>query len=92
MTSTRHGVRTLKRTFNITARWDEDARVFYSESDIIGLHIEAETIEEFEEIMRETAVELVIANHTTAAELASTSLKDLVPAIFWQRPEKRAHA
>lgn len=82
----------MKRTFTIKAVWDDEARVFYSESDIIGLHIEAETIEEFEEIMSDTAVELVIANHITAPELASLPMKDLVPAILWQRPENLTRA
>lgn len=86
------GVGQVKRTFSVTAHWDDEARVFYSESDIIGLHIEAETIEEFEDIMRDTAVELVIANHISASELATTSLKDLVPAILWQRPDKMVAA
>lgn len=53
----------VKRMFNVTAHWDEDAKVFYSESDIIGLHIEAATIEEFESVMVDVAPGLVIANH-----------------------------
>jgi hypothetical protein len=82
----------VKRTFTVSALWDEDAKVYYSESDIIGLHIEAETVEEFEDIMREVAVELVVANHLTAPEIASKPMKDLVPAILWQRPAPRQAA
>jgi hypothetical protein len=37
-----------KPMFSVTAHWDSDARVFYFESDIFGLHIEAPTIDEFE--------------------------------------------
>ncbi|MEN0000991.1 MAG: hypothetical protein AAF940_08915, partial [Pseudomonadota bacterium] len=51
-----------------------------------GLHIEAATIEEFEEIMHDVAIELIVQNHLSAADIASKSIKELVPAIFWQRP------
>lgn len=32
-----------KRMFGVTVHWDEKANAFYSDSDIIGLHIEAKT-------------------------------------------------
>ena len=32
-----------KRMYSVTAHWDDEANVFYSVSDIIGLHIEAST-------------------------------------------------
>ena len=38
--------------FFVKAVWDEEAKVFYSDSDIVGLHIEAETIEGFRETAR----------------------------------------
>lgn len=47
-----------ERTFNVTARWDDEAGVFYSDSDIVGLHIEARTIEEFEAVMMDVAPSL----------------------------------
>lgn len=78
-----------KRSFFVRACWDEQAKVFYSESDITGLHIEAGSIEEFEATMLDVAVELVLANHFEAPRLADTPLKDLVPAILWQRPEAK---
>ena len=34
----------MKRKYLVTAIWDEEAQVFYSKSDIHGLHIEAETL------------------------------------------------
>ena len=52
-----------KRAFTVKAVWDEEARVFYSVSDIEGLHIEAETIGEFEEILQDVVGELIVANH-----------------------------
>lgn len=79
-----------KRMFSVTAHWDDEAKVYYSESDIIGLHVEAATIEEFEAVMMDVAPGLVIANHVTKAELASTAPEDLIPAILWQRPAGKA--
>ena len=53
----------MKRTFSVKAVWDEEAQVFYAESDIEGLHIEASSLEEFEEVIIDTAPELIMANH-----------------------------
>lgn len=75
----------MKRNFTIKAVWDEDAKVFFSQSDIVGLHIEAATIEEFERVMHENALDMVIANHIKPQELAKKSLADLIPTIFWER-------
>lgn len=79
-----------KRMFSVTAHWDEAAKVFYSESDIVGLHIEAPTIEEFEAVMMDVAPGLVIANHVSRDELASLAPEDVIPAILWQRPSGKA--
>jgi hypothetical protein len=79
-----------KHMFSVTAHWDEQAKVFYSDSDIIGLHIEAKTIDEFESVMMEVAPGLVIANHVSKAELASSAPEDIIPAILWQRPTGKA--
>ena len=79
-----------KRMFSVTAHWDDEAKVFYSDSDIIGLHIEAKTIEEFESVMMEVAPGLVIANHVSKAELESAAPEDIIPAILWQRPTGKA--
>ena len=68
------------------AVWDDEARVYHCESDISGLHIEAATIEDFEAVMNDMAVDLIIANHYSAQDLANTPMRDLVPAILWQRP------
>lgn len=79
-----------KRMYSVTAHWDDEAKVFYSESDIIGLHIEAKTIEEFEDVMMDVAPGLVIANHVSRDELASLAPEDIIPAILWQRPTGKA--
>ena len=80
------------RTFYINAIWDEDACVFVSESDIIGLHIEAESLEEFEQLIDEHALDLVLANHVSKADLTQKGLRDLIPMIRWQPPSKLAVA
>lgn len=36
-----------KFRFYVRPVWDEEAKVYYSESNIFGLHIEGETEEEF---------------------------------------------
>ena len=74
----------MKKAFHVKAIWDENAKVFYSESDIVGLHIEAATLEEFQQEMEETAVDLVIANHIQTQDLAGKTLTDLIPTIFWE--------
>lgn len=81
----------MKRTFRVTAVWDDEARAYVAHSDIIGLHIEAPSVDEFEEILLDVAPELIVANHMTAEDIASKPYKDLVPAILWTRPvDKRA--
>jgi hypothetical protein len=76
----------MKRTFYVKAIWDEEVGVWYSESDIFGLHIETKTLDEFEVVMNEHAADLIVANHMTSEELAQTSIKDLMPMVVWQRP------
>ena len=50
------------QSFRVEAVWDEEAGVFISESDIIGLHIEAETLNEFARLVNEFAPDLIRAN------------------------------
>jgi hypothetical protein len=60
-----------KRTCSVRAIWDPEARVYYSESDILGLHIETKSLDEFEEVMMAEGVNLVLANHVSPEDLAS---------------------
>jgi hypothetical protein len=76
----------MKRTFYVKALWDDEVNVWYSDSDIFGLHIETKTLDEFEDVMNEFAAELIVANHMTAEDLAQTSIRDLLPTVIWQRP------
>ena len=77
----------MKQTFRVKAVWDAEAGVFYADSDIEGLHIEAVTLDDFESIMLEVAPELIMVNHRSVSELAQHPLRDLIPAIVWQRPD-----
>ena len=71
-----------KLNFEVAAIWDDEAGVWVSESDIIGLHIEADTIEEFEREVREHAADLIVENHIDKADWANRSLRDLIPTVF----------
>ena len=73
--------------FYIKAVWDADAGVFYSESDIIGLHIEAENLDEFEAAAAEFAPKLIMENHITKRDMAQRSLSDLIPWIKFRAPQ-----
>ena len=75
-----------KRAFFVRALWDDEARVYYAVSDIFGLHIETRTIEEFEEVLFDAAADLVLANHVSPEDLANKPLRDIMPAIVWERP------
>lgn len=77
----------IKRSYVVNARWDEDAQVFWSDSDIRGLHIEAATLEEFEELVGELAPDLIFENHLQRDELATTPPKDLIPSVVLRTPE-----
>ena len=82
----------MKRTFTVTAHWDDKARVWFSESDITGLHIEAETVEAFERELHAHALDLVVANHVTKEDLATSPLAELIPAIFWRADDQHSTA
>jgi Domain of unknown function (DUF1902) len=75
-----------QRTFYVRSIWDAEAEVFYCDSDIIGLHIEAKTLGEFEELMHQFVPDLIVANHIDPEDLASLPLRDLIPAWQWLRP------
>lgn len=84
--------RTMKRTFFVKAIWDEEAHVYYSETDIFGLNIETKTLNEFEEVMNALALEMIMDNHLDIHDLVSKPLRDWVPTIIWQRPIESAAA
>lgn len=53
----------FKRDFFVRAVWNVDSKVFRSESNIDGLHINAATIEEFKETMDDVAMDHIMTNH-----------------------------
>ena len=75
------------KTYTVRAVWDDEAKVWTCESDIIGLHVEAKTLEEFESLVDEFAAELIATNHLTEAEINSSSIRDLIPAIRMREPK-----
>lgn len=48
--------------YHVRALWDSEAGVYYARTDIPGLNVEAETIAEFIEIVKDLAPELILAN------------------------------
>ena len=50
------------REFLIHAVWDEDARVFYAESDVPGLNVEAATLQAFVEVLKDVLPDLIGTN------------------------------
>ena len=76
----------MKRKYFVTAIWDAAAQVYYSQSDIHGLHIEAETLDEFESLIVDLAPDLIIENHLSTEEVNTTPLRDLIPSIVLREP------
>ena len=52
----------MQKSYYIKALWDPEAEVWYSESDIPGLVIEAYTLGEFEKLMMQLAPEMLAEN------------------------------
>ena len=80
----------MSHTYTVKAIWDAEAGAWIADSDIVGLHIEAPTIDEFEVVLYDVAAELVAANHVTDADLDRFSARDLIPAIVFIKPEPQA--
>jgi hypothetical protein len=49
-------------TFQVTAHWDPEANVFYSNSDVPGLVVETGTLDEFIDFVNHFTPELLAAN------------------------------
>jgi hypothetical protein len=71
-------------TFYVRAKWDAEAKVWISESNILGLNIETTTLDEFEAVMNDVAAELVFENHIAKSDFSRRPLN--VPTIIWERP------
>lgn len=64
----------MQRTYYVKALWDDEAGVWYSESDIPGLVIEAAKLDEFEQLMRDLAPELLSDNTDVHGGMVSVHL------------------
>jgi hypothetical protein len=56
----------MQKTYHVKAVWDPDAEVFYAETDIPGLHVEAATMTEFFQAVEELAPQMIVANDSPA--------------------------
>jgi hypothetical protein len=54
--------RAAATTFSVQAIWDDEAGVFYSQSDLAGLHVEAKTFDAFVQLVHDLAPEVVADN------------------------------
>lgn len=52
----------MARSFFVKAVWDAEAGVWFSESDIPGLVLQTATLEEFEDLIRHFAPDLLASN------------------------------
>ncbi len=84
--------RSMKRTFFVRALWDDEAKIWYSETDIDGLFINAKDLNEFEDVISEFAGDLVLENHWQHGQVPEEMIKTTVPIILWQRPSLTRHA
>ncbi len=82
----------MKRTFYVKAIWDDEAKVWISDTDIQGLFINAKDLNEFEEVVSEFAGELVLENHWRNENVPPDVISSTVPIIILQRPDDSRHA
>ena len=82
----------MKRNSRVVAIWDEEDQLWISESDIRGLHIEAQTLEEFDALVNEFGPELIATNHFSDAEMEGKSLRELIPAVVISHVNKDGKA
>jgi len=52
----------MRKLYHVEARWDPEAKVWVSESDVPGLVIETATLAEFEALMRQLVPEMIEDN------------------------------
>ncbi len=68
--------------FYVRAIWDDESEVYCSESNIASLHIETETLDQFEEILDDVASELIYCNLISVTDLKENGLRDLIPTVI----------
>ncbi len=65
----------MHKRYHVDARWDSDAQVWTSNSDVPGLVIETSTLAEFEALMRELVPEMLADHGQDGAVLVEWSAK-----------------
>ena len=76
--------------FTVTAHWDDEAAVWVSETDIRGLVIEADTLDEFEALVFALAPDVIAENYLRPRGLADRPAAEVMSAIIWKRPLEAA--
>ena len=67
-------VGTAQASFVVSAIWDDEVGVFYSVSNLPGLHVEAATFEEFVRLVHELAPGMIADNTNLAPGPVSISV------------------
>ena len=76
--------------FEVTAIWDGETDVWVSQTNIRGLVIEADTLEEFESLVFALAPDMIRDNHLSPAGLADKPASEVIPTVIWRRPAEAA--
>ena len=58
--------------YTVTAVWDPEAGVYWSQSDIVGLNVEAETLSAFVDLVETLAPELMRDNGMAVGSVTIT--------------------
>ncbi|RZJ42140.1 MAG: DUF1902 domain-containing protein [Brevundimonas sp.] len=71
--------------YYVKAKWDDDAQVWVSDSNIPGLVIETSTLAEFETLMNQLAPEMLAANadihdSSVPVQFEASATRDLLVA------------
>jgi hypothetical protein len=82
----------MKRSYSVKAVWDEEDKIWMSESDIRGLRLEAATLEEFYDLVNEFAPELIVTNHYSKDQIAGKAMRDIIPAVVISHSDKAGKA
>ena len=72
------------QSFYVKACWDAEAGVFYSDTDIPGLTVEAATLGEFQQLILDLAPEMLAENaglHGADVRIRFSAERDLALAV-----------
>ena len=72
--------------FTVTAHWDDEAKVWVSETDIRGLVIETDTLDEFEALVFALAPDVIVENHLRPEGVAARPAGEVMSFVRWERP------